>query len=166
MEEYNIKREYNCEEGETVYDQREYIISSENNKYLLRLEIIDKNIFFILSLNDNIEYNYKTKMDLLTLVNKLSLNANRYSNFEAILQLLDKIYEKQKMSINQSTDVFCILEIKLINAIEEEEIYEIKLNKNYMKEKDKFNILFNQIKLLKEKKEDNGNNEQLNKTVN
>ena len=163
MEECNIKREYNCEEGETVYDQREYNISSENNKYLLRLEIIDKNIFFILSLNDNIEYNYKTKMDLLTLVNKLSLNANRYSNFEAILQLLDKIYEKQKMSINQSTDVFCILEIKLINAIEEEEIYEIKLNKNYMKEKDKFNILFNQIKLLKEKKEDNGNNEQLNK---
>ena len=39
----SIKPEYNQEEGETIYDNREYIIKDKDKNYILRLQI---NIFF------------------------------------------------------------------------------------------------------------------------
>ena len=87
-------------------------------------------------------------MDLQTIVDKLALNSKRNSNFESIINLFDKINEKRKISINLDNEEFIILIIKLINVFEEEESYEIKLNKNLIKTNDKINILFNQMKLL------------------
>ena len=37
-----IKAECNYEEGETIYDHREYIINNNDKKYILRLEINEK----------------------------------------------------------------------------------------------------------------------------
>jgi len=148
MEKYIIQKEYNDDEGESTYDHREYIIKTDNKKYILRLEAKEQNIYFIVSLNDNMEYNYKTHMNLLMLTNKLELNSNRYSNFDLILKLFDKIYEKQNLFIKINNDEFCFFIIKFINVLEEQK-YEFKLNKNFMKSNDKFNFLFNQIKLLK-----------------
>ena len=72
--EYNIiEKEFNEECGETVYNDREYNIVNENDKYLLRIETTEEKIFFIITSNNSIEYNYKTNMNLLTIVNKLSL---------------------------------------------------------------------------------------------
>ena len=53
-----IKSECNHEDGETIYDHREYIINDKDKNYILRLEINEKNIIFIISINDNTEYNY------------------------------------------------------------------------------------------------------------
>ena len=148
MEKYIIQKEYNDDEGESTYDHREYIIKTDNKKYILRLEAKEQNMYFIISLNDNMEYNYKSQMNLLMLTNKLELNSNRYSNFDLILKLFDKIYEKQNLFIKINNEEFCFLIIKFINVLEEQK-YEFKLNKNFMKSNDKFNFLFNQIKLLK-----------------
>ena len=68
MENDEIIKE-NEEEGETIYN-----IKDENNDYILRLEINEKNTNIIIYLNNNIEYNYKTQMSLLTISNKLELN--------------------------------------------------------------------------------------------
>ena len=165
MEEVEIKKE-NEEEGETIYNHREYNIKNENNDYLLRLEINEKNINIIISLNNNIEYNYKTQMSLLTIVNKLELNLAKYSNLELILKLFDKVYENKKLFINvNNNDESCILLIKLLNVLEEVN-YEIKLYKNYMKVDDKFNMLYNQFKLLKNNNIDNDKLNEMNNKIN
>ena len=152
MEEFEITKEFNDEDGETILDHREYVISHENNNYNLRLEIREKNINIIISLNDIIEYNYRAKMSLSTIVNKLELNPIKYNNLELILKLFDKVYEKNKIFINfnnlNGNNDSCNLFIKLVN-VDEENTYEIKIYKNYMKTNDKFNLLFNQIKILK-----------------
>ena len=70
------------EEGETIYNHREYNIKEGNIDYILRLEINEKNISIIISLNNNIGYNYKTQMSLSTIVDKLELNPKKYSNLE------------------------------------------------------------------------------------
>ena len=151
MEEYDIKQEYKDECGETIYNHRNYEIKNEKNGYiLLRLEIDENNIYIIISLNNNIEYNYKTKMSLPTIVNKLELNPIKYSNLELILNIFDEIYKNKNIFIKINNDESCILLIKFINVLKESE-YEFKLYKNYTKINDKFNILFNEVNLLKNK---------------
>ena len=165
MENVEIIKE-NEEEGETIYNHREYNIKDENNDYILRLEINEKNINIIISLNNNIEYNYKTQMSLLTIVNKLELNLAKYSNLELILKLFDKVYENKKLFINvNNNDESCILLIKLLNVLEEVN-YEIKLYKNYMKVDDKFNMLYNHFKLLKNNNIDNDKLNEMNNKIN
>ena len=165
MEEVEIKKE-NEEEGETIYNHREYNIKEGNNDYILRLEINEKNINIIISLNNNIGYNYKTQMSLLTIVNKLELNLAKYSNLELILKLFDKVYENKKLFINvNNNDESCILLIKLLNVLEEVN-YEIKLYKNYMKVDDKFNMLYNQFKLIKNNNIDNDKLNEMNNKIN
>ena len=113
-----------------ILDDREYHIKIENNDYNLKVEIDQKYIYFILSkLNENLEYIYKNKMDLLTIVNKLELNPSKYSNLELILKIFDSIYKKNKILININDDNSINILIKLINAFEEEIINEIKLYK-------------------------------------
>ena len=128
---------------------REYNIINDNNEFILRLEIDHQYIYFNLSrLNESLEYIYKNKMDLITIVNKLELNALKYSNLESVLKIFDIIYEKNKILINVVDDNSCNLLIKQINIFEKEVINEIKLYKEYMSNNDKFNILYNKIKFL------------------
>jgi len=128
---------------------REYNIINDNNEFILRLEIDHQYIYFNLSrLNESLEYIYKNKMDLITIVNKLELNALKYSNLESVLKIFDIIYEKNKILISVVDDNSCNLLIKQINIFEKEVINEIKLYKEYMSNNDKFNILYNKIKFL------------------
>ena len=58
-----------------ILNHKEYIIKNENIDYNLRIEIEMKYINFILSkINEPLEYIYKNKMDLITIINKLELN--------------------------------------------------------------------------------------------
>ena len=148
MEENETINENECKVGETLLNHREYNIINEKNNYILRVEIYHENIFFIISLNDNNEYNYKTNMTLSTIIDKFELNYHKYFNFELILNLLDEIYKNKKFVIKETNDEYCTLIIEFINLLKYS-TYEIKLYKNYMKAEDKFNNIFNQIKLLK-----------------
>jgi hypothetical protein len=163
MEEIEIKREKE-EECETIYEHREFNVKNETGEYILRLEINEKDITILISSNNNIEYNYKTQMSLLTIVNKLELNSAKYCNLELILKLFDKIYETNSLviNVNNNDNDYCILIIKLINASEEKN-YEIKLYKHYMKYNDKFNMLYNQFKLAKNTNNNNINMDEINK---
>ena len=155
MKNIKIKKEKE-KQVEAIYHHREYNIKERNNDYILRLEINDKNINIIITLNNNIEYNYKTQMSLSTFVNKLELNLVKYSNIELIIKLFDEISEGNKLSINiNDSDESCILLIKLVNPLEKIINYEIKLFKNFMKVDDKLNMLFSQFKLFRNMNMDN-----------
>jgi len=131
-------------------DYREYNIRNENKEYNFRIEIENKNINFILyNLNESLEYNYKNKMDLLTITNKLELNPSKYQNLEIILKIFDNIYKKNKIIFNFIDNNSCNLIIKLLNALEEEVVSEIKLTKETMDNNEKFKYLFNAIKFTK-----------------
>ena len=131
-------------------DYREYNIKNENKEYNLRIEIENKNIFFILyNLDESLEYNYKNKMDLLTITNKLELNPSKYQNLEIILKIFDNIYKKNKIIMNFIDNNSCNLIVKLLNAFEEEVISEIKLIKETMDNNEKIKYLFYAIKFTK-----------------
>ena len=147
-----------AEEG-SISDKREYIINSENNEYILIIKINEKKIYFIISTKNEIVFNFKNNMNLSAIVDKLALNQKKYYNLSLVLKLFDKIYENQKLFIKINNDESCSLIVKFINTLEEE-TFEIKLYKHYMNEYDKFNILFNEIKSLKNNN-NNINNEKL-----
>ena len=165
MEKSEMKRKFCNENGEVIYNYREYNINNENNNYILRLETNKRYLYFIISSNDNIEYNYKTNMNLSTIVNKLELNSIKYNNLDLILDIFDEVYKNNKLSVDILNDESCVLIINLFNVLTAKK-YEIKLVKNCMKEKDKFDMLFNQFKLLKKNNYDNDKIEEMNNKIN
>ena len=87
-------------------------------------------------------------MNLSTIVNKLELNAKKYSSLDSILEIFDKIYQKNNLFINRDNDEFFTLVIKFVN-VEEESKYVINIYKHFMKIDDKFNMLYSKFKLMK-----------------
>ena len=87
---------YQANSQNNIINHREYHIKNENIDNILRIEIDQQYIYFILSkLNESLEYNYKNKMDLLTIINKLELNPSKYSNLDLILKIIDNNKEKE-----------------------------------------------------------------------
>ena len=159
--------EQNSDNTNNIIAHREYNLKLEKDEYNLRIEINQEYIFFILSkLNHPLEYTYKNKMNLLTIVNKLELNSSNYSNLEQILQIFDKLYKKNKILININDENSCDILIKLINIFEEEVTNEIKLYKEYMNNNDKFNILYNQLKLINSSTNINESNSEIESKLN
>ena len=150
------------EKNENILNHKEYNIKYENDNYSLRIEIDNKYITFILAkLNESVNFNYKNKYDLLSIVNTLTLNPSKHSNLNEILDIFDKVYLKNKLSISKVDDNTISLIIKF-NIIFDEVTHELKLYKIYMNTNDKFNFLYNEIKLIQQKLENvntNKNNE-------
>ena len=145
----------NIYEGEkneiNILNHKEYNIKYENDNYILRIEIDNKFITFILTkMNEIVNCNYKNKYDLLSIVNKLTLNPSKHTDLNEILDILDKVYLKKKLSILKVDDNTISIIIKF-NIIFDEVTHELKLYKIYMNNNDKFNLLYNEIKLLQKK---------------
>ena len=134
-----------------ILNHKEYNIKYENDNYCLRIEIDNKYITFILSKsNEPVNYNFKNKYDLLSIVNTLTLNPSKHSNLNEILEIFDKVYLKNKLSILKVDDNTISLIIKF-NIIFDEVSHELKLYKIYMNNNDKFNFLYNEMKLMQQK---------------
>ena len=142
----------------TIKDYREYIIKSDDkNNYILRFELKEKYIYFIVYSNNQIDYNYKTFMDLPGIVKKLKLSLSKYNNFELILKLFEELYKNNKIFIKMNSNEYCSLIFNFTN-VSKENLYEIKMIKNYfLNFNDKFKIMFNLIKSLKNNNIDNNN---------
>ena len=134
-----------------ILNHKEYNIKCENENYILRIEIDNNYINFILTkLNEIVSSNYKNKYDLLSIVNKLALNPSKHTDLNEILEIFDKVYLKNKLSIIKVDDNTVSLIIKF-NIIFDEVTHELKLYKIYMNNNDKFNLLYNEIKILQQK---------------
>ena len=131
-----------------AFINKEYNIKRENEIYNLRLEIDSVNIYFKLKkLNKSIDYIYKNKFNLISFINILELNLNKYSDFDLIIKLFDQICYKDNIFISKLDDENIILKIKYLLIYSDVE-KEIKLFKEYMNVNDKFNIIFNQLKFI------------------
>jgi len=140
----------NGNKNNNYFDYREYNIKFDNNEYNLRLEANEKDIYFILSnLNESLEYIYKKRMDLLTLINKLEINSSKFSSSEIILKIFDYKIKKNKIIINAVDDNSYNILIKSLNIFEEEITTKIQLIKEFMNDNDKFKYIFNILKLMK-----------------
>ena len=154
-----------------IINHKEYNIKYENDIYILRIEVDYKYITFILTkLNEVVSCNYKSKYDLLSIVNKLTLNPAKHTDLNEILEIFDKVYFKNKLSISKVDDNTISLIIKF-NIIFDEVTHELKLYKIYMNNNDKFNLLYNEIKLLQKKVDNvtiykNNEIEQIKKKIN
>ena len=156
--------ELNEEEGETIHAKREYNIKQENNEYSLKFEIKEITMNINIYIKDNIEYYYKTQMNLSTIINKLELDSTKYSSLNSILHLFDEKHDNKKLFINENfIDESCVIIIKFSNGSEETS-YKIKLYKNSIKIEDKFNMLYNKFKLINNIIDNNKINE-MNKTI-
>ena len=134
-----------------ILNHKEYNIKCEDENYILRIEIDNNYINFILTkLNEIVSSNYKNKYDLLSIVNKLALNPSKHTDLNEILEIFDKVYLKNKLSILKEDDNTVSLIIKF-NIIFDEVTHELKLYKIYMNNNDKFNLLYNEIKILQQK---------------
>ena len=134
-----------------ILNHKEYNIKCEDENYILRIEIDNNYINFILTkLNEIVSSNYKNKYDLLSIVNKLALNPSKHTDLNEILEIFDKVYLKNKLSILKVDDNTVSLIIKF-NIIFDEVTHELKLYKIYMNNNDKFNLLYNEIKILQQK---------------
>ena len=150
-----------------ILNHKEYNIKNENDDCNLRIEIDHQYIYFILSkLNEPLEYIYKNKLDLTTIINKLELNASKYTNLELILTIIDNLNKKNRILIKINEDNSCNLLFKLTNAFDGEFINEIKLYKEHMNNNDKFNILFSKIKNINIKEEGNKEIEDIKNKIN
>ena len=142
------------DEKENIVKSREYFIKSKQGNYILRIEVADNYIsFIILSVNEilNFEFFYKKQYSLSAFVKQLKINSIFYTNSESILILFDKINENDNISININDDS-CILLIKLLNSIEGEITNEIKLYKENINCKDNIDILYKALKIVMKKK--------------
>ena len=134
-----------------ILNHKEYNIKCEDENYILRIEIDNNYINFILTkLNEIVSSNYKNKYDLLSIVNKLALNPSKHTDLNEILEIFDKVYLKNKLSILKVDDNTVSLIIKF-NIIFDEVTHELKLYKIYMNNNDKFYLLYNEIKILQQK---------------
>ena len=146
---------------------REYNIKIDNIEYNLRIEINEKDIYFILSnLNEPLDYFYKNRMDISTIINKLELNLSIYSNSEIILKIFDNKSKKNQILIKVIDDSSYNIIIKSLNAFEEEITTKIKLIKEFMNDNDKFKYIFSIIKLMKNNNKIEGENKEIEKIKN
>ena len=142
------------------------IYNIKNKKYIyqLSIDINEKEITFIINLlNNSIDYYFKTKINSIELIQKLGLNINKFYEPDKLINIFNKLYHNNKISINQSDDTINLI-IKY-NILYEELIYEIKLNKVKMIIEDKFIALYNQIYYLTNKFQDN-NIKDINNEIN
>ena len=138
-----------------IVNYKEYNIKKENIDYNLRIEIDQHFIYFILfKLNEPLVFIYKNKMSLLAIINKLKLNVSKYKNLELLLKIMDNLNKSNNILININDDSYNLY-FKLTNDYGEEYTSEIKLNKEYMNNTDKFNILYSYIKNINNKGEEN-----------
>ena len=138
-----------------THTYKEYIIKTENTMYNLRIEIIKEDIYInAKELNDTLDYNYKNKINLMSLINNLKLdNTNNvdFTNNDLFFTKFDDLYKNNKFCIN-NIDNNNNINLLIINKNSK---YIINLYKNNMNIEDKINILFNHIKLLQKSNQTN-----------
>jgi len=128
-----------------------YNFKHNNNIYQLSIEIDEADIQFTINkLSNSIDYYFTNKINIKILLDKLDLNISKFSDSNKLLSLFGQIYQRNNMSINQMDNNNIILMIKYTLLYEENQ-YELQLKKTKMTNDDKFNVLYNQIKILTNK---------------
>ena len=137
------------EQKDNIIGKKEYELEMNNNKYNLRIFIDSKYISFKLSpINDIMFIYYMNKFDLNGINDKLGVN---YKNLEKIMKLIDSCYNNNKLLLKYNRDNEINIIMRYIIGYDEEE-YQIRLIKKKLHVNEKFEVLLNEIILMKKDK--------------
>ena len=133
------------------YSYKEYNIKIGTIIYYLRIEISKNNINLIAKeFNTPLDYNYKNKFKLISLMKKIKISEKDCLNIDLIFTKLDDIFENN-ISIDISDNnmiIKIIINNDNSNISENNNYEEIKLNRENMNYDDKLNIIYNHIRML------------------
>lgn len=135
---------------DNVIHKKEYEFKCENKLYKLQIQIDSYFIYFKINeiLDDDIiPIIYKNKFDLKNIVSKLKLLPDIYDELIKVLLLLDDCYNDNKLKLSIKGKEVNIIAIIKNGNLEIECI--INLIENKTEIDDKFEIIINDIKLLK-----------------
>jgi len=150
---------------------KEYDINKEREVYNLRIEINHiKFVFRLKKLNETMDCIYKNEFSRDSFLNNLELNIDKYTNPNLIIDFFDKLNDKNNILIDKIDEENINLKIKyslLGESIEKK----IALYKQNMSLKDKLNIIYNQLKYIRNDKyfkfnKDNIEIEEMKKEIN
>ena len=141
----NHKNEDDFEE----LNSKEYDIKLQDKDYKLIFEIGKEEINFILEDLNEKDFNYRKKYKQKEIQDKLLLNQEEYPNLKIILNLLDDLYQKNKISIEKNNEGKYSILIKVLRPNGDEITENIKLLLESKSGRDKIELLFNQIQLIK-----------------
>ena len=160
METPIIPTNYDESKKKNIIIKKEYNLDINNNKYNLIITLDNEFIEFkVYQLNDIKFIYYKNKFNLNNINNILDLSLNIYNNLEKVLQLIDLAYKNKNLLINIDINNKMNLIIRYQIGFMKHECL-IPLIEKELDINEKFEIIFNEIILLK-KLEDRRINEKI-----
>ena len=145
----SIEPYYKNEDDFEALNSKEYNIKLQDKDYKLIFEIGKEEINFILEDLNEKDFNYRKKYKQKEIQDKLLLNQEEYPNLKIILSLLDDLYQKNKISIEKNNEGKYSILIKVLKPNGDEITENIKLRLESKRDRDKIELLFNQIQLIK-----------------
>ena len=145
----SIEPYYKNEDDFEALNSKEYNIKLQDKDYKLIFEIGKEEINFILEDLNEKDFNYRKKYKQKEIQDKLLLNQEEYPNLKIILNLLDDLYQKNKISIEKNNEGKYSILIKVLRPNGDEITENIKLLLESKSGRDKIELLFNQIQLIK-----------------
>ena len=151
-----------------IINKKEYELKHENNIYNLQIQIDSNYIYFKIIENkddDIVPTFYKNKFDLKTITSILKLYPDIYNDLNKIISLINDCYNTNKIKLSIEENNVKII-ITIINGNIEIEC-PIKLIETKTGIDDKFEIIINDIKLLKKNVKNSGSTKivEIEKTI-
>ena len=151
-----------------IINKKEYELKHENNIYNLQIQIDSNYIYFKIIENkddDIVPTFYKNKFDLKTITSILKLYPDIYNDLNKIISLINDCYNTNKIKLSLEENNVKII-ITIINGNIEIEC-PIKLIETKTGIDDKFEIIINDIKLLKKNLKNSGSTKivEIEKTI-
>ena len=127
---------------------KDFIIKNKNENYSLKIKLNKEYILFIVKkINNLLDFYFQKKIKKQEIINKLKLTDINNINNELILNQLNLLNQEKKIEIHEIDDDNINIKIDDDNIK-----FEIVLFKKDMTIDDKFNILYNELKLKQIKK--------------
>ena len=112
----SIEPYYKNEDDFEALNSKEYDIKLQDKDYKLIFEIGKEEINFILEDLNEKDFNYRKKYKQKVIQDKLLLNQEEYPNLKIILNLLDDLFQKNKISIEKNNEGKYSILIKVFKA--------------------------------------------------
>ena len=134
---------------------KEYILKINNSEYTLKIIYDTNKIFFkIEKKNEFLLFNYESKYNYKDIISILKLPSDLYNESNKVVEVLDKAYENQKLILKFDEDNTCLLLIVKLSVGFQEIDCPLKIRKKYYDINEKFDIILEKLKSLKQNKKE------------
>ena len=134
---------------------KEYILKINNSEYTLAITYDTNKILFKIEKKNELQlYNYESKYNYKDIVSILKLPSEIYNESNKVVEVFDKAYENQKLILKFDEDNINILLIVKLSIGFQEIDCPLKIRKKYYDINEKFDIILEKLKSLKQNKKE------------